>query len=196
MMAWGSEILWIKDWTGIAQDISLCTFENEREWMETTTVPIHSLSSSNIQIPVFYHFPLSSIFLSRDLPERSDFHQSFTFFSTAENGPNGRIKAEWIMSEKSMKRKGKIKENRGKGLKNMRANREGYGSNYRFRISFLASLKSIREVRDAIFASSCKTLTNPYSTTVFGIKHRKKERRKRNNTNRIWMPKTRRRSVG
>ena len=48
-----------------------------------------------------------------------------------------------------MKKKGKIKENRGKGLKNMRASREGYGSNYRFRISFLASLKSIREVRGA-----------------------------------------------
>ena len=44
---------------------------------------------------------------------------------------------------------------------------------------FFASLKSIREVRDAIFASSCKTPTNPYPTTVYGYFTIEEKRRKR-----------------
>ena len=47
------------------------------------------------------------------------------------------------------------------------------------RSSFLASLKSIREARDSILASSCKTPTNPYPTTVYGEITIEEKRRKR-----------------
>ena len=46
--------------------------------------------SSNIQYGTFYHFPLSSIFLSRDIPERSDFSSIFHVFLRSQKWSNGR----------------------------------------------------------------------------------------------------------
>ena len=76
------------------QDGPLRINEDAEGWMGSTIVPIHFPVSSNIQFPVFYHFPFLSTFLPYQRAKMAVFHRFFTISSTAENGPNGRIKAE------------------------------------------------------------------------------------------------------
>ena len=153
------------DWTGKVQDGPLRTLEDARVWMGSTIVPIHFPVSSNIQFPVFYHFPLSSIFLSRDLPERSDFSSIFPVFL---HWWKWKICRKNDGLNKSRKRK---KKNRIKGAKNWKIwERRGrdMGTKDSSGHPFLASLKTIREVRDALFASTVNIPPIPYPIRVFG----------------------------
>ena len=94
-----------------------------------------------------------------------------------------------------MKKRGKNKENRRKWLKNMRADREGYGSNYHSVNASQLPEKAICCVPVSFIASSCKTPTTPYSTTVYGKITIEEKRRKRNCVNRFWRPISTSRSV-
>ena len=156
---------------------------NIREWMGV--YGIKNLFPSIPSHPQIFKFPYSTIFhllpFSSSMFERkmAVFHRFFTVFSDDENGEKVEEKMNWTIYEKSRKKKGKIKENSGKVLKNMRANREGYGTNQSFRNSFLVSLKAICCAPVSFIASSCKTPTNPYLTTVRWHFKQEKEGRKR-----------------
>ena len=107
------------DWTERVQDGSLRTLEDARVWMGSTIVPIHFPVSSNIQFPVFYHFP----FLSTSLP-----------YQRAKNGcfsPVFHVLLicwKWIKSRKNdgMNNPGKVNEKERKNQRKQRKDIEKY----------------------------------------------------------------------
>ena len=107
----------IKDWTGFVQDEPLRIFEDAREWMGSKIVPIYFPVSSNIQFPVFYHFPLSTTFLFCISPRNgcfsSFFHHFFIYWKWKKYREKDELNNLWNISE----RERKSKEHRRKELR-------------------------------------------------------------------------------